>query len=43
MLALVNEHQIIPAIDEVFPLSEANAAVKKLEHSSQFGKIVLRA
>ena len=43
MLALVNEHQIIPAIDEVFPLSEANAAIKKMEHSSQFGKIVLRA
>jgi len=41
MLKLVNEHKIVPAIDEVFPLSEADAAVKKMEHSTQFGKIVL--
>jgi len=41
MLALINEHKIIPVIDEVFPLSEANAAIKKMENSSQFGKIVL--
>jgi zinc-binding alcohol dehydrogenase/oxidoreductase len=43
MMELVTEHQIIPVIDEVFPLSEADAAVKKMENSSQFGKIVLRA
>ena len=41
MLELVNEHKIVPVIDEVFPLSEADAAVKRMEHSSQFGKIVL--
>jgi zinc-binding alcohol dehydrogenase/oxidoreductase len=41
MLALVNEHKIVPVIDKVFPLSEANAAVKKMENLSQFGKIVL--
>jgi len=41
MLALINEHQIIPVIDEVFPLSAADAAIRKMENSSQFGKIVL--
>jgi zinc-binding alcohol dehydrogenase/oxidoreductase len=41
MLELVNEHKIVPVIDEVFPLSEADKAVKKMENSSQFGKIVL--
>ena len=43
MLKLVNDHKIIPVIDEIFPLAEADAAVKKMENSSQFGKIVLRA
>jgi zinc-binding alcohol dehydrogenase/oxidoreductase len=43
MLALVNEHKIMPVIDKVFPLAQADAAVKSMEHSSQFGKIVLRA
>src|ERR1700761_1174906 len=41
MLDLVNEHKIIPVVDEVFPLSKANEAVGKLADSSQFGKIVL--
>ena len=41
MLGLVNEHKIVPVIDEVFPLSQANTAVNKMENSSQFGKIVL--
>jgi zinc-binding alcohol dehydrogenase/oxidoreductase len=41
MLTFINEHKIIPVIDEIFPLSEANAAIKKMENSSQFGKIVL--
>ncbi|SDT51596.1 NADPH:quinone reductase [Mucilaginibacter mallensis] len=43
MLELVNKHKIIPVIDEVFPLANADKAVKKMENSSQFGKIVLRA
>jgi len=41
MLELVNKHKIVPVIDEVFPLSEADAAVKRMEHSAQFGKVVL--
>jgi zinc-binding alcohol dehydrogenase/oxidoreductase len=43
MLSFMNQHQIIPVVDEVFPLADADAAVKKMEHSSQFGKIVLQA
>jgi zinc-binding alcohol dehydrogenase/oxidoreductase len=41
LLSFVNEHKIIPVIDEVFPLADAEKAVKKMEDSSQFGKIVL--
>jgi len=41
MLALVNEHQIVPVIDEVFPLADAVMAIQKMEQSSQFGKIVI--
>jgi len=43
MVSFVNEHQIIPVIDEVFPMSDAQKAVQKMAHSSQFGKIVLHA
>jgi len=43
MTDFVVEHQIIPAIDEIFSLADAQRAVDKMKHSSQFGKIVLRA
>ena len=43
MLQLLNEHQIIPVVDEIFPMNEANEAIKKMGNSSQFGKIVLQA
>ncbi|MDB4901177.1 MAG: adhT 1 [Mucilaginibacter sp.] len=43
MVSFVNEHQIIPVIDEVFPLADAEKAVSKMENSTQFGKIVLSA
>jgi zinc-binding alcohol dehydrogenase/oxidoreductase len=43
MLALLNEHKIVPVVDEVFPLADAEKAVRKMEKSSQFGKIVLQA
>lgn len=42
MVYFVNKHQVVPVIDEVFPLAQANKAVHKMEHSSQFGKIVLK-
>lgn len=43
MINFVNEHQIIPVIDEVFPLADAEKAVRKMENSTHFGKIVLNA
>ncbi len=43
MLQLLNEHQITPVVDEVFPMAEVNEAIKKMGNSSQFGKIVLQA
>jgi zinc-binding alcohol dehydrogenase/oxidoreductase len=43
MLDFVSKHQIVPVVDEVLPLADAAKAVQKMEHSSQFGKIVLQA
>ena len=43
MLAFVNEHKIVPVVDEVFALADAATAIQKMENSTQFGKIVLRA
>jgi zinc-binding alcohol dehydrogenase/oxidoreductase len=41
LLDFVSEHKIVPVIDEIFPLADADKAVKKMDQSSQFGKIVL--
>lgn len=41
LIDFVCEHKIRPVIDEIFPLAEADNAVKKMGISSQFGKIVL--
>ena len=41
LLALVVAHQITPVVDEIFPLAAAEAALRRLEASSQFGKVVL--
>ena len=41
MLAFVNQHKIIPVIDCILPLANANEAIKKMDNSTQFGKIVL--
>ena len=43
MLELINEHQIVPVIDEVFPLADAQKAIDRMAESSQFGKLVLKA
>ena len=42
MLALVNEQKIVPVVDEVFPLAEGEAALRRLEAGAQFGKVVLK-
>ncbi len=41
MLKLVNNKKIIPVIDEVFTMADAEKAFGKMENSSQFGKLVL--
>jgi len=43
MVGFLNKHQVIPVVDEVFPLADAARAVQKMEKSTQFGKIVLQA
>ncbi len=42
MIAFINQHQIIPVIDEVFDLADADFALNKLADYGQFGKIILR-
>ncbi|TWR24271.1 zinc-binding dehydrogenase [Mucilaginibacter achroorhodeus] len=42
MLAFVNEHNIVPVVDEIYPLADAKAAFEKMGASKQFGKIVLK-
>ncbi len=41
MLALFHQHRIIPAVDAIFQMDEAEQAIRKMESASQFGKIVL--
>jgi len=41
MLAFVAKFNIVPVVDSVFPLADGNAALKRMEASGQFGKIVL--
>lgn len=41
MLKLVSDHQIVPVIDEVFTMADAQKAFDKMKNSSQFGKLVL--
>ncbi|WP_375418321.1 zinc-binding dehydrogenase [uncultured Hymenobacter sp.] len=41
MLALVEESQLVPVVDQVFPLAEGEAALRRLDEGQQFGKIVL--
>jgi zinc-binding alcohol dehydrogenase/oxidoreductase len=42
MVAFVNQHRIVPVVDEVFPMEEAQAALDKMAKGEQLGKIVLR-
>ncbi len=41
MIDLVNDHKIVPVIDQVFPMAQAQQAVDKMGNSAQFGKLVL--
>ena len=42
MLAFINNHKIIPVVDEIFELAEAQTAIEKMSGGKQFGKIVLK-
>jgi NADPH:quinone reductase-like Zn-dependent oxidoreductase len=42
MVEFVNKHQIVPVIDQIFPLFQAQKAIDKMARSSQFGKLVLK-
>jgi zinc-binding alcohol dehydrogenase/oxidoreductase len=42
MLKLVIEHKIVPVMDEVMPLEQAEKALHKMDDAAQFGKIVLK-
>ena len=41
MVAMVEQHKIVPVADKVFPLSEGDAAFAAMDNAEQFGKIVL--
>ncbi|WP_234736046.1 quinone oxidoreductase family protein [Tellurirhabdus bombi] len=42
LLHFVTEKQLVPVVDAVFPLAEAEQALRYLETSQQFGKIILK-
>ncbi len=42
MIAFVAEHRLVPVIDSVWPLAEADGAFAKMQAGQQFGKIVLK-
>ena len=41
MVQFVNEKQIVPVIDKIFSLDEAEQALRYMDSGQQFGKIVL--
>ncbi|UOG73701.1 zinc-binding dehydrogenase [Hymenobacter tibetensis] len=41
MVQLLEEHKLVPIIDETFPLSEGETALRRMENGLQFGKLVL--
>lgn len=42
MLKLVNDQKIVPVVDSVFSLADAQTAIEKMSRGEQFGKIVLK-
>jgi zinc-binding alcohol dehydrogenase/oxidoreductase len=42
MTRFIEEKQLIPVLDEIFPLAEAEQALRKMEAGKQFGKLVLQ-
>lgn len=42
MLQLVTEKGLVPVVDEVLPLANGEAALRRLDAGTQFGKVVLK-
>jgi zinc-binding alcohol dehydrogenase/oxidoreductase len=42
MLAFINQHQLAPNIDKVYPLNEGARAFQRMAQGAQFGKIILQ-
>lgn len=42
MVAFFEKHQLVPVVDEVLPLQEGEAAMKRMADGLQFGKLVLQ-
>jgi zinc-binding alcohol dehydrogenase/oxidoreductase len=42
MIALCNEHQVIPIIDKTFSLADAVLAFDRMKNGEQFGKIIVK-
>lgn len=42
MVNFISQHKIIPVVDSVYDLKDANEAAQRMERGEQFGKIVLR-
>lgn len=42
MVRLFEQHQLVPVVDQVYPLAEGEHALRRMDEGQQFGKIVLR-
>ncbi len=42
MLAFINQKQLVPVLDETFPLSAIEQAILKMNNGKQFGKIIVK-
>jgi NADPH:quinone reductase-like Zn-dependent oxidoreductase len=42
MIQFINDKQLKPVVDSIFPWTEAEQALRRMDNKEQFGKIVLR-
>jgi zinc-binding alcohol dehydrogenase/oxidoreductase len=42
MLKHVEEHEIRPVIDGIYPFDQADEALRRMDAAGQFGKLVIR-
>lgn len=42
MVRFVAENELLPIVDEIFPLADAERALRRMDEGKQFGKIVLK-